>query len=160
MEHILTQCDAPGQSDVWNEVGRLWTLRHHTWLKPTYGEILGCASAKLTYDDGKVNMGQTRLYQILISEAAYKIWSLQCKRVISDSNDRTKWPSKTNIENALQAQINLRLRVDCLQTNERKYGNKALSADKVKATWKGLLKDEDLLPDNWIANPGFLVGIR
>jgi hypothetical protein len=128
--------------------------------KPTFGEIIGCASAKITNHANKIDFGLTRFYQILISEAAYKIWSIRCKRVISNDNDRSKWPSEDNIKKDLLSQINLRLRMDCLHTNECKFDKKALSSGKVTATWKGLLRNEGYLPENWASNPGVLVGIR
>jgi ribonuclease HI/exonuclease III len=160
MEHILTECQAPGQEEIWKETGRIWELKGETWIKPAFGVILGCASAKITNHENKTKVGQTRLYQILLSEAAYKIWSIRCKRVISNDNDRSKWPSETNIVNDLRSQINLRLRMDCLQTNEQKFERKALSQSKATATWKGLLKNEEFLPEKWASNPGVLVGIR
>ncbi|XP_006463019.1 hypothetical protein AGABI2DRAFT_73401 [Agaricus bisporus var. bisporus H97] len=160
MEHILTQCETPGQKEIWNEIAKIWRLRHNTWQKPTFGEIMGCASARITNNDGKTNIGLTRLYQILISEAAYKIWSIRCKRVIGDDNNREKWPRNEHIVANIYNQINLRLRIDCLHTNESKFGKKAISIDKVKATWKDTLKDEIFLPDNWAYSPGVLVGIR
>jgi hypothetical protein len=82
------------------------------------------------------------------------------KRVISNENERSKWPSEENIIKSLQAQLNLRLRMDCMHTNEHKFNKKALSCSKVTATWRGLLRNEGYLPENWASNPGVLVGIR
>jgi hypothetical protein len=92
-------------------------------------------------------MGLTRLYQILISEAAYKIWTIQCKRIIGDNSKRRKWLTRTNIVNEQQTQLNLRLRMDCLHTNERKFDRKAISQQKVESTWKGLQRNEGHLPE-------------
>jgi hypothetical protein len=41
----------------------------------------------------------------------------------------------------------------------RKYGKKATKQQTVLSTWKGLLKDEKNLPNNWLKSPGVLVGI-
>jgi ribonuclease HI/exonuclease III len=160
MEHILTECQAPGQREIWEEAGRMWEMKQGQRNKPTFGEIIGCASAKIKNHENKIDFGKTRLYQILISEAAYKIWSIRCKRVISYDNDRSKWPTEVNIKKEFQSQINLRLRMDCLHTNEHRFNKKALSSSKVTATWKGLLRNEGYLPENWASNPGVLVGIR
>jgi ribonuclease HI len=160
MEHILTECQAPGQTEIWEEIGRIWELRQKTWTKPAYREILGCASTRLVNQENKTNTGLTRLYKILISEAAYKIWSIRCKRVITHDNERSKWPTKVNILNDIRSQINLRLRIDCMQTNEKRFEVKALSCSKVTATWRGILQNEEYLPENWASNPGVLVGIR
>jgi hypothetical protein len=43
-------------------------------------------------------------------------------------------------------------------TNTR-YGKKALNKFLVLHTWSGVLKDEASLPEDWIRQPGVLVGI-
>lgn len=160
MEHILTKCTVPGQREIWEEVGKTWNTKYNDWTVPLYGEILGCASARLAGNNKRINAGKTRLYQILISEAAYKIWSLRCKRVIHNNNDQEKWPRPPQIIQSLRKQIELRLRMDCIHTNEHKYKKKAIQKNLVVATWRDLLINEDSLPPDWISKPGVLVGIR
>jgi hypothetical protein len=126
----------------------------------SFGEILGCASARLKGADNKANAGKTCLYQILISEAAYIIWLLRCTRVISNNNDQGKWPQKQQIIHSLRKQLELRLRMDIIHTNESKYDKKAIRKGKVVATWTGLIKDEESSAHNWASNPGVLVGVR
>jgi len=160
MEHILTECQVPGQKEVWEETGRNWELKQKTWTKPAYREILGCASTRIVNQENKTNIGLMRLYKILISEAVYKIWSIRCKRVISHENEQPKWPTKASITNDVRSQINMCLRIDCIQTNEKRFKRKALSCGKVTAMWRGTLQNEEYLPENWASNPRVLVGIR
>ncbi len=62
MEHILTKCRAPGRETVWLTVGQIWNRRFKDWDAPSYGEILGCASARLKNQTNRHNKGKTRLY--------------------------------------------------------------------------------------------------
>jgi hypothetical protein len=55
--------------------------------------------------------------------------------------------------------INSRLRFDQLLTDTSCYGNRALNAKTVLRTWDGVLMDNLNLPENWIWQPGVLVGI-
>ena len=56
------------------------------------------------------------------------------------------------------AAVNLRLELDRKMTNP-KYEKKALNKSLVLGTWKGVLKNEQDLPDDWIREDGVLVGI-
>ena len=42
MEHILTECDAPGRKEVWALASELWRKRSQTPIPSNYGAILGC----------------------------------------------------------------------------------------------------------------------
>ncbi|KAL1948189.1 hypothetical protein VTO73DRAFT_12264 [Trametes versicolor] len=44
-------------------------------------------------------------------------------------------------------------------TNVRVHKKKATSCAKVKETWKGMLRDGDTLPDDWLNETGVLVGM-
>jgi len=44
MQHILTQCTEPGQSQVWELASELWRLKTRNDLKPTLGEIMACGA--------------------------------------------------------------------------------------------------------------------
>lgn len=54
--------------------------------------------------------------------------------------------------------VNDQLEIDCLMTR-KKFGQKAQKPQKVQQTWKGVLKDEEQLPRNWMGAAGVLVGI-
>jgi hypothetical protein len=109
MEHILTECEIIGQAEIWDLVKEIWERKYDDWRKPNFGEIMGCASAAFYDENGKYNIGKTRLYQILISEAAHIIWTIRCKRVISDNNNQQKWPTNQSLSLKLNKQINHRL---------------------------------------------------
>ncbi|KAJ7691631.1 hypothetical protein B0H17DRAFT_934963, partial [Mycena rosella] len=79
MQHILTQCDAPGQEAIWELASELWKLKTGADLaKPTTGQIMACAAIK------RGDAGTTRLFRIL--ESAFLIWRLRCERVIQDKD--------------------------------------------------------------------------
>jgi hypothetical protein len=46
MEHILLECDNPGQHQIWTLSEKLWRLRFPSWLKLNWGLILGCGLAR------------------------------------------------------------------------------------------------------------------
>ena len=56
--------------------------------------------------------------------------------------------------------INMRLKLDCLMANRRKFGHKVIDPVIVMKTWNGVLHDKRGLPDNWVLETGVLVGMR
>ena len=54
--------------------------------------------------------------------------------------------------------MNTRLNLDRKMTYS-KYEKKSLPKKLVQNTWKNTLKDERLLPEDWVTNSGVLVGI-
>ncbi|KAF9440323.1 hypothetical protein P691DRAFT_688063, partial [Macrolepiota fuliginosa MF-IS2] len=91
---------------------------------------------------------------------AYLILTLRCTRVIEHENEPQKWPATQHLKSKLNNIINMRLKMDCLHANAKKYGAKAISRAKVIQTWSGTLHDEGSMPPDWPQNPGVLVGIR
>ncbi|KAJ7872983.1 hypothetical protein B0H13DRAFT_1633645 [Mycena leptocephala] len=156
MEHILTQCDVPGQEVIWNLVSKLWKTRTGSELKPTIGGIMACGLMKKGNTPGKTDRGTTRLYRIVISESAHLIWRLKSERVINGKDP----PTESEIRNRWAHTLNMRITVDCLLTNKAKYGKKALKKSLVLRTWANVLRDEDRLPPDWTRETGVLVGIR
>jgi len=77
MEHILTECPATGQAEIWELVKELWTLRGLPWTTPKFGTILGCSLAAYQSEEGNHKLtGTNCLYAILISESAHLIWRI------------------------------------------------------------------------------------
>lgn len=159
MEHILTECDIPGQNIIWNLVEQLWLKASKSWPILRYGTILGCGLANFKDSRGQNIPGKNRLYKILVSESAYLIWKLRCERRISKQDDIEKYHPQHEIHNRWVHCINARLTLDCLMTNRLKYGKKALQPKLVLNTWDGLLMDNSNLQDDWIKQTGVLVGI-
>jgi ribonuclease HI len=150
MEHILTKCDVPGQTEVWKLASELWSMKTGEELsKPVMGQIMSCAAIK------KRDAGTTRLFRILVSESAHLIWRLRNERVIRAKDAA----SSREIHNRWLKSINNRLNLDCALTNGVKYGKKAIKKELVQKTWRRVLKNEENLPKNWTWETGVLVGI-
>ena len=103
LEHILTKCEANTGTKIWSAAQDIWPHKERLWPPITIGTILGIGllEVKTTpnptnqeqenpLDEPIVNAGATRLAKILISEAAYLIWTLQCRRVINDRSYSTE----------------------------------------------------------------------
>lgn len=158
MEHILTECEAPGRVESWRLANSLLSERGFTLQGPSYGLILGCQAVELLNDKGERRTGLTRFTKMIISETAYFIWTLRCERVIGWASEPARVHTRTEIERRWLATINKRLGMDCALTSKRVAGRKALPVDHVTATWQGSLLNEADLPANWIGLSGVLVG--
>jgi hypothetical protein len=162
MEHILTQCSAPGQEEMWELAKEAWEKRGYEWIKPGIGVIIGCGLVRLP-DEASENeerrprrsprKASERLYRILISESARAIWAMRCRRVIDP-----KAPEATEKEaqNRWRSRMNKRIELDIALTNKRRYKTKALDMMIVKETWRGLIENESEY--DWIKLGGVLVG--
>jgi hypothetical protein len=162
MEHILLECEYPGQEVLWKEAGKLWTRRGKEWKRPNLGTILGCgllnAGRRDEIEDGpsrrtKENKQDGRLLKILLSETARAIWAFRCKRVI-DPGD-LDFTEKEAIAR-WRARLNNRIHTDRCLTDQRKYPKRALDTSLVRDTWAHLIADEKNY--DWIKYGGVLVG--
>ncbi|KAJ7851764.1 hypothetical protein B0H13DRAFT_1643727, partial [Mycena leptocephala] len=98
-----------------------------------------------------------RLHKILITESAHVIWKLRCDSVVAREGTP---PSTHEVHNRWVKVMNEHLEIDVNLTNKLKYGKQhALFPTLVLDTWRRTLLDEDTLPDNWLREPGVLVGI-
>ena len=159
MEHILTECEAPGQSEIWALARELWEKRTGQELNEiTVADILESPAIKEDTDDKKLKekrSWENRFYRILITESAHLIWKIRCERVIRNEGELT---TTNEVRSKWLAAVNLRLELDRKMTNP-KYKKKALNKSLVLSTWKGVLKNEQDLPDDWIREDGVLVGM-
>jgi hypothetical protein len=89
-----------------------------------------------------------------MAESVYLIWKLRCERVIQ--NNGVHATSKEI--NRWVATMNAQLKLDSKMT-DRMFEKKAIPVRKVH-TWKGILKGEDKLPDDWTGSTEVLVGIE
>ncbi|KAK7013690.1 hypothetical protein R3P38DRAFT_2545700 [Favolaschia claudopus] len=156
MEHILLECDIPGQRLIWRLGETLWRLRYPTWPKLTLGLLLGCALPKFKSTKGKLSTGKNRFFTILISTSMYLIWCLRNERIFERHTPATN----LEIHNRWISAMNAALRRDQILSNTFKFGDLARKEHVVLETWSGVLLNEDSLPDNWINERGVLVGIR
>ncbi|KAJ6480487.1 ribonuclease H-like protein, partial [Mycena vitilis] len=158
LEHILLKCRRPGQSLIWSAAKELWLKKHPSWPEVSLAGILGCGLATFTDDKGKSDPGADRFYRILISESAFAIWKIRNDCVIKKGGASLPIPA---VHNKWLSALNIRLRFDCLLTNYEKYGKQnAIKASLVLQTWRSTLLNEGKLPENWIKEPGVLVGIE
>ena len=160
MEHILTECRATGQAEIWKLAEELWSLRGLPWTTPRLGTILGCGLAAYQLEEGNCKLtGANRLYAIIVSESAHLIWRLRCKWKISEGATPEKIPSDDAVREMWLRNINRRLQLEMLQTDKLRYGRKTLNSTLVEKTWWGVLRNQELLSDDWLKGTGVLVGI-
>ncbi|KAF9005847.1 hypothetical protein BDZ89DRAFT_1095506 [Hymenopellis radicata] len=148
MQHILLECQAPGQETYMERKGV-------PFPRLTVGAIAAAGLLEAQDNDGSKSAGKSRLLRILVSEGAHMVWKLRNERVIPDGVKKAV--SKPEIRNRLMKVINGRLRTD-QQLASRRYGKKSISPDVVYHTWGGVLHNEQNLPDEWIGESGVLVG--
>ncbi|KAF8180507.1 ribonuclease H-like domain-containing protein [Mycena galopus ATCC 62051] len=139
MEYILTECNEPGQKEIWDLASEMWRKKVNKDMRPTVAQIMACTATKVG------NLGEKRLYKILITESAHLIWKLRNERRIQQK-DAASFPE---IKNRWLRAINGRLAIDCAMTDKYKWGRKAVTISLVKSTWKRTLKDEHTLPQDW-----------
>lgn len=160
MQHILTECPNSGQEIVLRTARKLWEKTGLPWPNPTLGTQLGCGMIKFKDDEGKVHRARSRLYTKLISQAAHTIWKIRLEWVIDRESDPERKHSVAEIERKYIQAVNKNLRLDCLTSDSERYGSRATNGALVRATWKGLLQNEQELPPNWNTwRTGVLVGI-
>ncbi|KAF8960682.1 hypothetical protein BDZ97DRAFT_1665418 [Flammula alnicola] len=157
MEHILTECTASGQDEVWKLARELWEMKTDApWPEISLGTILASSNATFRTPEGHIQQGAMRFQRIMMSESAHLIWKMRCERVIQNENEPT---TKAEVNKRWIKAINLRLEMDCRMTDS-KYEKKALAKGLVLDTWTGTLLNEDNLPQDWTRETGVLVGIR
>lgn len=157
MEHILTECTAPGRKQIWELTQTLLAERKVNLPELSYGLLLGAPSVSLKGIAPKVSIGTDRLTRILLMEATHLIWVIRCERVIGRGGDPEKEHTAEEIRNRWQKKINTRLAMDQALTT-KSLGRKATKEALVYDTWRGTLREEGSLPDEWIGLPGVLVG--
>jgi hypothetical protein len=106
LEHILLQCDIPGQKTVWQGAEKLWHKKQDTWPELTnMGPILRCGLIEFKDGGGKLLKGIGQAYRILISKSAHFIWKLQCMRINNEEPEEA-WSREPEIHNRWLATIN------------------------------------------------------
>ncbi|KAG1850333.1 hypothetical protein F4604DRAFT_1883682 [Suillus subluteus] len=139
MEHILLDCTkSTAKGTVWATAKAFWLKREKSWPEITVGSIMGCNLAKFKNERNKIMTSKNRLLMIILSKSAHLL---------------------IEIYNRWVHTMNKRLKFDRLLTDSKRYGKKAIQAEKVLRTWSGLLLNEDGLPDNWVHQSGVLVSM-
>ncbi|PPQ81398.1 hypothetical protein CVT24_001827 [Panaeolus cyanescens] len=159
LEHILTECRNSGQEQIWHLARDILQAKGINIQRLNLGKILGSGVPQILNSKGKIDRTKSRLYTIIMTESSHLIWKIRCEWKIGRAEDPNKKHTNQEITNRWRQVINTRLKLDCLQTNSLKFGNKSISMNLVRDTWKGTLDGEEDLPNDWMRYE-VLVGIR
>ena len=167
-EHILFECEETGQQEVWKLAKELWGRTGHDWpgqnlATVTAGGLLQFEPPPPPEDGEKKKKkkwrdGRQRLLTIILSESAYLIWKLRNERRIRNEENPEFEHTRKEIINRWYKTLDNRLTLDRAMANPAKFAKKALDPDLVRRTWRGVLKDEQNLPKDWIREGEVLVG--
>ncbi|KAK0464007.1 hypothetical protein IW261DRAFT_1347495, partial [Armillaria novae-zelandiae] len=157
MEHILFECEEPGQRQVWKLTQKLWAKKESELPDPSFANLLATPLIQLHGRKGTKLKGDTRLMRIMTSEAAHLIWRLRNERVIQ--REGTGSASEREIENRFLYSMTERLQTDLAAIRKGKARKRGISTESVLQTWKGVIKNEKGLPEDWTGTSGVLVGI-
>ncbi|KAJ6527512.1 hypothetical protein B0H19DRAFT_969846 [Mycena capillaripes] len=122
LEHIMLECDAPGQQQVWRLAKSLWQLRYPAWPKLNWGLLLGCALARFKSTKGVLIPAKNRFFTIVISTSMRLLWNLRNERLFQTRRS----PSEQEIHNRWLSAINAALKYDQLITNKARFGSLAI----------------------------------
>ncbi|KAK0459912.1 ribonuclease H-like protein, partial [Armillaria novae-zelandiae] len=157
MEHILFECEAPGQSQVWKLTQKLWMRKKTRLPELNFADLLAIPFLRLQDENQKDLREDTRLARIVITEAAHLIWRLRNERVIQKEGNHMA--NDREIENKLLYVLNDRLQTDLATLKKKKAKKRGISKETVLKTWGGMIKDERDLPEDWTGTAGVLVGM-
>lgn len=134
--HILTECPATGQKQIWELASELLSAKGLVWPKsPTLGNILSCGLPAKP----KASKEENRLLTIVVSESAWLIWALHCRWVIEDEGRTEKEISAQEAKNTWTKMINAKLTLDILASNTRRYKDKSIPLLLVEDTGRGYM---------------------
>ncbi|KZP21144.1 ribonuclease H-like protein [Athelia psychrophila] len=159
MDHILTECKAPEGKIIWELAEKLWKKKIPHWPKIyCAGAVMACALADFRTPEGDKLTGANRLYRIIVSESAWLIWKLRCRRLF-DPDAAKDMITEREVHNRWVKVINLRLDLDRAMTNP-KYERKAIPRTKVLQTWRGTIDDGNNLPPDWTRSKDVCISIK
>ncbi|KAF9021778.1 hypothetical protein BDZ89DRAFT_957202 [Hymenopellis radicata] len=79
-EHILFECTAPGQEEVWELVRKFWKQKTTELTNINFPNLLALAFANPINSREETVKGDASLHRIVVSEAAHLIWKLRNER--------------------------------------------------------------------------------
>ncbi len=156
LTHIILECEAKGQSIIWQLLKRTWSLTGVEWKEPCWGTTLGAACTIFKTQDGQRKPATEKLWCILCTEALHLIWKLRCERVIQNEG---KEFTENEIANRFYASLDFRLNLD-RRTAAIAKGKKSLRPHEVEKIWLPIIADGCNLPPKWVVDNGVLVGIK
>ncbi|KIJ49124.1 hypothetical protein M422DRAFT_161829 [Sphaerobolus stellatus SS14] len=140
MKHILTEFRA----EIWRCPLTLWETTGEVWPEPSYGIILGCNLINFKDKDGNPNKSLKCLYTIIVTEAAFLIWKIQCEWRIAQEGCTGKEHTSQEIANRWRKALTQCIHADILLTDKKHLKRNAMPPETVKQTWKSILGDTDL----------------
>ncbi|KZV66450.1 hypothetical protein PENSPDRAFT_548051, partial [Peniophora sp. CONT] len=157
MQHIITECTAPGQQEIWEEASKLWAhYGHGSWPKgDKYGTILAAGLMRFE-NEGERDEGAER-GTIIISSTAWRcIWNVRCRRTIPGTeSEEERQTSPEEARARFWKAMNSRFAID-RNTTHKTYGKLAAKEALVHDTWHRLLDEPK---DDWLQKgTGVLVG--
>ncbi|KZW00955.1 hypothetical protein EXIGLDRAFT_603493, partial [Exidia glandulosa HHB12029] len=159
MQHILFECTDPARETIWKLAEETLEKKLDSCPEIELGTVWGCGVAVFEDEEKEAAAGKARAFRIIVSESAFLIWKIRCERRIQHEDDVNWTLSHEETTNRWRAVINMRISTDRLLTNKLRHKRGALGTHTVLHTWRGLLENEESLPQDWIRRPGCLVGI-
>jgi hypothetical protein len=93
MEHIMMECCAPGQEEIWRLAELLIKKKTKSWPGNNFSIILSSQTGEFKSRNGKIDAGAGRFYRIVMAEAEHLIWKLCNKRVIQKTGSLNPFAS-------------------------------------------------------------------
>jgi len=160
LEHILTECTASGQKEIWGIAEKLWNKSGHKWPEMTLGTIMGCSLANYKDTSGKPDTGANRRFMILVSESSFLIWKIRCEWRISQGSDLSKIPTHTEVVSKWVQTIGWCIHLDILSTDTKCYRRQATSIKVLEQAWNKILSSDNIKGLQFTDITRVLVGIR
>ncbi|KNZ74043.1 hypothetical protein J132_08353 [Termitomyces sp. J132] len=157
MEHILTKCECVGQELVWESIRNMWKNRTNVMFpEQCMGSILGSPISVIKDEDGRPSQGLTRLYRLVVTEAASFVWAIRCERVIRNGDEPH---CRVEVANRWTAALGRRAELDFKLMN-RKLGKKSIPISQVLDTWIGtcVINTSKWQGSQMVTSCGVLVG--
>src|SRR5260370_35608710 len=88
--------------------------------------IMALPLLRICTPEGHIRAGASRLFLIIMSESAFLIWKLRCKRILDVTpEDPIRTISLQEAHNQASAIINSRLNQDKILTRRKRYAKKS-----------------------------------
>ena len=161
MQHIIFNCEANQCEIIWKIAKDICERKNIAWPSGLdITTIMALPLLKVRSENGETRQGATRLLLIVISECAFLIWKLRCRRLLDTSPETPeRTTSAREACNMTLSTINSRLEQDRILTSKKRYEKRAFPEELILKTWSGTLQNEHSLPENWLCTNGVLVGI-
>ncbi|KAF9004849.1 hypothetical protein BDZ89DRAFT_1237514 [Hymenopellis radicata] len=128
MEHILFECTAPGQEEVWELVRNFWKQKTTELTNINFPNLLALALANPKNSREETVRGDARIHRIVVSEAAHLIWKLRNERVIQEEGHSRA--TKTEIQNKFLYALNDSLQLDLAALRRKKNSKKPAKSQR------------------------------